>query len=143
GTAQKPLSIVVLPAGSGPLNSQFVSHTVPTSLQPGQQFEANIKFLNTGTETWGGSLFYLASQNPALNSTWGGNALSLSSFSISSGQQLDVTFSAVAPLTAGLYNFQWQAYKNDGTGFFGQMSTKVQIQVGTPTQGANASFATQ
>ena len=130
-TAQKALSIVVTAPGAGPLASQFVSQTVPTSLQPGQTFSVNMKFLNTGTETWSGSFFYFASQNPALNQTWGGNAVSLASFVTASGQQLDVTFQATAPLTPGTYNFQWQMYKNDGTGFFGQMATNVPIQVGS------------
>jgi Putative Ig domain/Matrixin/Ig-like domain from next to BRCA1 gene len=129
-TAQKALSIVVSAPGALAFDSQFVSQSVPTTLQPGQTFNANLKFLNTGTQTWSGSLFYLASQNPALNMIWGGNGVSLSTLAISSGQLLDVTFAAPAPTTPGTYNFQWQLYKNDGTAFFGQVSTNVAISVG-------------
>ncbi|MEK6406224.1 MAG: FG-GAP-like repeat-containing protein [Acidobacteriota bacterium] len=135
-TAQKALSIAVVVAGV-PLASQFVSQTVATTVQPGQSMSVNMKFLNTGTQTWEGSAFYLASQSPALNSTWGGNGVSLVNLSIGPGQQLDLTFTATAPSVPGTYNFQWQLYKNDGTGFFGQMSTNVVIQVGSPgTDGA-------
>lgn len=133
-TAQKALSIVIAQGGGGggTYNSQFVSQAVPTSVPPGQAFSVNMKFLNTGSQIWFGSDFYLASQNPALNQTWGGNGVSLASFAISSGQQLDLTFTATAPFTPGTYNFQWQLYKNDGvTNFFGQISTNVAIQVGT------------
>ncbi|PYT02460.1 MAG: hypothetical protein DMF60_21315 [Acidobacteria bacterium] len=130
GTAQKALSIVIAAAGALPLDSQFVSQTVPGTLLPGQTFVANMKFLNTGTQTWSGSLFYLASQNAALNLTWGGNAVSLSTFVVGPGQLLDVSFQAVAPLTPGIYNFQWQPYKNDGTAFFGQVSTNIAVNVG-------------
>jgi hypothetical protein len=133
-TAQKALSIVVGAAGSGggSFNSQFISQTVPASVPPGQLFSVNVKFLNTGTQIWFGSDFFLASQNPALNQTWGGNGVSLASFATSPQQQLDLTFSATAPSTPGPYNFQWQLYKNDGvTNFFGQMSTNVVIQVGS------------
>jgi hypothetical protein len=130
-TAQKALSIVVAAAGAPPLGSQFVSQTVPTTAQPGQTFSVNMKFLNTGTQTWSGTLFYLASQNPTLNQTWGGNAVTLSAFTVAQGQQLDVSFQATAPLVPGTYNFQWQAYKNDGTNFFGQMTTNVVVNVGS------------
>ena len=147
GTAQKALSIVIATAGGGgggTYNSQFISQTVPTSVQPGQTFTVNLKFLNTGSNIWFGSDFYLASQNPALNQTWGGNGVALSSFAISSGQQLDLTFNAAAPFTPGTYNFQWQVFKNDGvTNFFGQMSTNVAIQVGTGPCTASISPASQ
>ncbi len=130
-TAQKALSIVVVSGGGGTFNSQFLSQTVPSSVQPGQGFSVNLKFLNTGGQIWFGSDFYLASQNPALNQTWGGNGVSLAAFATSPGQQLDLTFTASAPFTPGTYNFQWQLFKNDGvTNFFGQMSTNVAIQVG-------------
>ena len=131
-TAQKALSIVVSPAGGGgALNAQFVSQTVPTSVQPGATFESTLKFLNTGTQGWSGTAYFFASQNPALNSTWGGNGVSLFGFAASPGQELEVTFTATAPITPGTYNFQWQMYENGGIGFFGQMSTNVAIQVGS------------
>lgn len=130
-TAQKALSILVSPSGGGgALNSQFVSQTVPTTLQPGQGFLVNLKFLNTGTQTWSGSDFFFASQNPALNQIWGGNGVSLFGFAAAPGETLDVDFTATAPSTPGTYNFQWQMYQNNGAGFFGQMSTNVAIQVG-------------
>ncbi len=130
-TAQRALGIVVSPAGGGgALNSQFVSQTVPTTVQPGQSFTANLKFLNTGTQGWSGTAYYFASQNPPLNQTWGGNGVSLAGFVAGPGEVLDVTFTATAPTTAGTYNFQWQMYQNGGAGFFGQMSTNVAIQVG-------------
>jgi hypothetical protein len=139
-TTQKALSVIVVTGGGGgALNSQFVSQTVPATLQPGQTFTVNMKFLNTGTQAWSGSAFYFASQNPALNQTWGGNGVSLLGFSANPGQILDVDFTATAPATPGTYNFQWQMYQNGGVSFFGQMSTNVAIQVGStpPPPGPN------
>lgn len=142
-TATRALSIVVNPSGGGgALNSQFVSQNVPTNLQPGQQFTSTLRFLNTGTQTWSGSAFYFASQNPALNQIWGGNAVSLSGFVTAPGQTLEVSFTAFAPITPGTYNFQWQMYQNNGVTFFGQMSTNVAIQVGSVSTD-NASFVSQ
>jgi hypothetical protein len=140
-TAQKALSIIVSPAGGGgALNSQFVSQTVPTSVQPGQTFDSTLRFLNTGTQGWSGSAYFFASQNPALNQTWGGNGVSLFGFVALPGQVLEVTFTATAPITPGTYSFQWQMYENGGVGFFGQMSTNVSVQVGSappPTSGTD------
>jgi len=133
-SVQKALSIVVSATGGLALDSQFVTQTVPASVTPGQSFPVDLKFLNTGTQSWSGAAnFYLVSQNPSLNQTWGGNGVSLGGNVISSGQQLDAAFTVTAPSTPGNYNFQWQMYKNDGTGFFGQMSTNVSIAVGTQT----------
>ncbi|MEW6127080.1 MAG: putative Ig domain-containing protein, partial [Acidobacteriota bacterium] len=148
-TAQKAFAITVS-AASTAYDAQFVSQTVPTTLTPGQQFSVNMKFLNTGSQTWasGSTSFYLASQNPALNQTWGGNGVSLANFVVNPGEQLDVTFTATAPATAGTYNFQWQMYQNGGVGFFGQASTNVSIQVGSGGGGGgggtdSAAFVTQ
>jgi hypothetical protein len=146
-TAQKALSIVVVTGGGGGgglYNSQFISQTVPATVPPGQSFSVNMKFLNTGTQTWAGSDFYLASQNPALNQTWGGNGVTLSAFLTNPGEQLDLTFTASAPFAPGPYNFQWQLYKNDGaTNFFGQMSTNIAIQVGAGACPTSVSPASQ
>ncbi len=146
-TAQKALSIVISQSGT-PYNSQFVSQTVPTSVAPGQSFTVNMKFTNTGTQTWSAPGFYLVSQNPALNTTWLGgsyNAVDLGQFIINPGQQLDFNFTATAPTTPGTYNFQWQLYKDNGTGFFGQMTANVAIQVASapPPATNNAAFVSQ
>ena len=144
-TAQRALSIVVSAGGGGgALNSQFVTQTVPTTVQPGQQFLSNLQFRNTGTTTWSGSAYFFASQNPALNSTWGGNGVSLNGFVAAPGQTLSVDFTATAPSTPGTYNFQWQMYQNGGAGFFGQASQNVVIQVGSqPPPVEGASFVSQ
>jgi hypothetical protein len=145
-TAQRPFSITIGTASS-PYDAQFVSQTVPTTVQPGQAFQVNMKFNNTGTQAWADGAttqFYIVSQNPALNETWGGNGVPLSAFLIQPGQQLDINFSVNAPLTAGTYNFQWQMYQNGGVGFFGQMSPNVVIQVGSaPPPVNNAEFVSQ
>ncbi|MEN3331351.1 MAG: hypothetical protein V7641_716 [Blastocatellia bacterium] len=147
-TATKALSITVNAAGGGgTYNSSFVSQSVPATLSPGQVFSATITFLNTGTADWNeGGIYFLASQNPALNSTWGGNSLLLDVLlPTASGQQLSISFQATAPASAGTYNFQWQLYRNDGTtAFFGAKSTNVAIQVGSPPPPTNnATFVSQ
>jgi uncharacterized protein affecting Mg2+/Co2+ transport len=143
-TAQKALSIVVTQPGIA-YDSQFVSQTTPTTVTPGQTFNVNMKWVNTGTQTWSAPVFYLVSQNPAYNYNWLGgqyNAVDLGQFNVAPGQQLDFTFGAIAPTTPGTYNFQWELYKDNGTSFFGQMSTNVSVQVGSVATD-NASFVSQ
>jgi uncharacterized membrane protein len=150
-TAEKAFSLTVSAAGTQ-YDSQFVSQSVPTSLQPGQPFNINMKWLNTGTLSWNGANLYVASQNPELNRTWGGvegyNAVSIGSTVVAPGQQLDITFTMFAPTTPGTYNFQWQTFRVDNNTFFGQMSTNVAIQVGSsppppPTPTNDAAFVSQ
>jgi Putative Ig domain/Matrixin/Ig-like domain from next to BRCA1 gene len=133
--AQKAFSITVVTAGTPPYDSQFVSQNVPTNVQAGQQFSVNMKWKNTGSVTWSGGNFFIVTQNPAFNTTWGGssgaNAVSLSAFTIGPGQQLNLTFNATAPATPGNYNFQWQVYQQSGVSFFGEPSTNVVVAVGS------------
>ena len=142
-TATKPLSITINSSGgggTGTYGAKFISQIVPTTLTPGQVFNATVVFLNNGTADWNeAGLYYLASQNPALNTTWGGNGLPLDTLlPTGAGQQLTIAFQATAPVTPGTYNFQWQMYRNDGaTGFFGDIAPNVVIQVGSQlTNGA-------
>lgn len=116
---------------SGQFNSAFVGQSVPASVDPGQRFTVNLKWSNTGTQLWNGSAgFRLGSQNPEDNTTWGGNAVAPVGAIVLPGQQLDLTFIAVAPLTPGTYNFQWKLVQNSL--FFGEASANVSIQVGDP-----------
>jgi hypothetical protein len=128
-TTQKAFSIIVT-AATSEFNSQFISQTVPATLQPSQGFTVNLKFLNTGSKIWDGANgFYLRSQNPTQNGTWGGNIVPIFLPPVTPGQQLDLTFIAFAPHSSGTYDFQWQLY-NEGVGYFGQMSANVSIVVG-------------
>ncbi len=128
--ARRTFSLAVAPP-SGPFDSQFVSQNVPATINLGQQFSANIRWLNIGTQVWDPSLgFKVRSQNPESTTTWGGDTV-IPPVGVPAGQQLSLTFTAVAPSSAGLYNFQWQLFQ-DGTGLFGQMSASVRIIVSDP-----------
>ncbi|MFY9609109.1 MAG: putative Ig domain-containing protein [Blastocatellia bacterium] len=128
--ARRMFSLTVAPP-SGPFDSQFVSQTVPALINFGEQFTVNIRWLNTGTQVWDPSLgFKVRSQNPASSTTWGGGTV-IPAVGVPAGQQLSLSFTAIAPSSAGLYNFQWQLFQ-DGTGFFGQMSANVRVIVSDP-----------
>jgi hypothetical protein len=134
-TADKAFTLTVETSSAPNFDSQFVTQTVPPTLQAGQLFNVTLKWLNTGAQAWDGAGgFKLGSQNLANNTTWGADRVPLVSFNVASGQHLEVTFTATAPHTAGTYNFQWQLFQ-EGVGFFGQMSANVAVSVsdvGTP-----------
>src|SRR5262249_45807200 len=92
-----------------------------------------ITWNNTGAEAWSnGAGIRMGSQNPAGNTIWGGDTVSIPGGSIvSSGQQLTLTFTAYAPASTGTYNFQWQMLK-EGTGSFGDMTPDLAIVVANP-----------
>ncbi len=142
-TADKALTLTVGPSSTPNFDSQFVSQTVPTTLQTGQLFSVTLKWLNTGAQAWDGAGgFRLGSQNPPNNTTWGADRVPLISSSVAPGQHLEATFTATAPQTPGTYNFQWQPFQ-EGVGFFGQMSANVAINVsdvGTPAISGSATL---
>ncbi len=128
GTAEKRLSLTVS-TSTTEFDAQFLSQSVPTTVSPGQIFSVNARWLNAGSRAWSGSSgLRLRSQNPAGNTTWGGDTVPLTFHSVPPGQQLDVTFTAFAPRAPGTYNFQWQLYQ-DEQGLFGQMSANVSVVV--------------
>jgi hypothetical protein len=139
-TDQASLSILISQPGGGGggvggYNSQFVSQSVATSVQPGQTFLITITWNNVGTTSWTGGNVNLGSQDPANNTTWGTSRLGFSpAYTVPSGVQVVMTFSVTAPATAGVYQFQWQLTQDGGgVGFFGDKSPNVAITVGTPS----------
>lgn len=129
GTAQKDLQIIVISPATG-YDSHFVSQDVPSTLQPGQAFIVTLRWLNTGSTTWGGSGgFAIFSQNPANNVTWGGNQVPWVNGPVAPGDTMELLFQAFAPGQSGTFDFQWQLFQQ-GLGFFGEMSANVSIRVG-------------
>jgi fibronectin type 3 domain-containing protein len=113
--------------GGGTNNASFVSQSVPGSMTTSQTVAASITMSNTGTTTWTAGTYYLGSQNPQGNATWGTNLVSLPA-SVSPGSQATFAFNITAPATAGTYNLQWQMFQS-GVGYFGGLSTNVAVTV--------------
>jgi hypothetical protein len=91
---------------------------------------------NTGTTTWAAGSYYLRSQNPVDNMTWGVNRVNLAS-PVTPGNNATFTFNMTAPATAGLYNFQWRM-SQDGVGSFGDTGLNAGVNV---TSGSVAPLA--
>jgi len=136
---QADLSILISQPGGGGggvggYNSQFVSQSVATSVQPGQSFQITITWNNIGTASWTGQDVNLGSQNPVNNTTWGTARLGFSpAYTVPAKVQVVMTLPITAPSTPGVYQFQWQLTQDGGVGFFGDKSPNVAITVGTPS----------
>lgn len=134
----------------GSNDAQFVTQSVPATIAAGQSVNVSITMKNTGTSTWsGGAGYKLGSQNPQDNTIWGLNRVSMpSSQAVSPGKLVIFSFNVTAPLTTGLYNFQWQMMREGRGGratvYFGETSPNVEINVIGATGGYNnADFISQ
>jgi hypothetical protein len=112
----------------GAYASHFINQIVPRRVEPGEYFQINLHWANTGSVTWSGEInCAIASQNPPDNTIWGVSRQPLS-ISIISGNELEMGFHVTAPARPGLYPMQWQL-RQEQEGFFGEPSTDVLVRV--------------
>jgi hypothetical protein len=112
--------------GGGTNGASFVSQNVPASIVASQTGNVSVTMMNSGSTTWAAGTYFLGSQNPAGNTTWGLSQVSLAS-SVAPGASTTFNFTVTAPSVAGTYNFQWQMMQ--GSTYFGAMSTNVSVSV--------------
>ncbi|MBI4064326.1 MAG: hypothetical protein HY401_08520 [Elusimicrobia bacterium] len=110
--------------------AQFVSHSVPSSMNPGQNYTVSLTMKNNGTTLWTSTGGYkLGSQNPQDNNRWG-----LSRIFMASGEQIvpnqnkTFNFTVTAPTTPAVYNFQWKMLV-ENLEWFGDTTTNVSVTV--------------
>lgn len=110
-------------------NASFVTQNVPSAMVAGQSYSVSVTMTNTGASTWSlGSDFYLRSQSPTDNLTWGRRRVDLSpSEAILPGQTKKFSFTVYAPTTAGSYKFQWRM--SQGSSSFGGSSPLLTVPV--------------
>jgi hypothetical protein len=111
--------------------AQFISQSVPTTMQPGETRQVSVTMRNTGVTTWtAATLHRLGSQNSQDNMRWGSNRQPLPA-SVSPNGQVTFTFNITAPATPGSYAFQWRMVQ-DGVEWFGDLSPTRLITVPSP-----------
>jgi len=133
-TENRPIEVLV---GS---HATFVSHFAPSPINVGSRNIAQVIMRNSGSTTWTYGNFYLVSQNPYANSTWGRIKADLNpGESIAPGQVKTFNFTTVAPLVPGSYNMQWQM-RHGGVENFGELTPNLSIQV---SRFFNSSFQSQ
>lgn len=138
GSKYVDLTFSKIGQASGTLpGATFVSQTLPVfssnQMVVGAKGTAQITFKNSGSTSWSlASGFYLGSQNPQDNLTWGLKRVSLGDDVVPPGENHTFSFEITAPSTAGTYNFQWKMVR-EGSSWFGETSTNVAVNVVAPT----------
>ncbi len=126
----------VITVSTAPYNgSQFVSQNVPLSVTTGQTFTASITLKNTGTKTWltgGVNPHRLGTDNPIGNNIWGRVRVELPISNVLQNGQVTFNFTATAPSTPGIYNFQWKMVQ-ELVEWFGVSTPNIPISVTSPT----------
>jgi len=112
---------------------QWVSHTTPTSIKPGQMVGVPITLTNTGSFTWprtGANPVYVtyhwynASWQPV---EWGIGLRSTLPSDVASGQMVNLIASLKAPSTPGSYNLLWDVVHEGVTWFSGQGAPLIAV----------------
>ena len=142
GAPSENLLLSVVPSAPPQTNhATFVAVTVSSIMAFGETNFVTVRLRNAGTTTWTPQAGYnLAAQNPANNTTWGGNRALLTGV-VAPGEIADFNFTVVAPTTAGAYNFQWQM-NLESAGRFGELSSNVVVQISGPPVD-NSTFVSQ
>jgi uncharacterized repeat protein (TIGR01451 family)/LPXTG-motif cell wall-anchored protein len=112
-------------------NSVCVNTTPVAALTPGQNFNAQATFGNSGTTTWDNNYSLKTQSNTNLNIP---SQIPLpSGTTVSPGNQVTFSLNGTAPQTPGTYSLSTQMAKNGAA--FGAVCP-ITITVGTPTQAA-------
>ena len=116
-------------------NAAFVSQSVASQMNAGQQYAVSVTMNNSGTKTWTQATQHgLGSQNPQDNGTWLTGRVDVPA-SIAPGQNATFNFNVTAPSTPGTYNFQWRMLE-EGVEWYGGYTPNVSITVTQPVTGS-------
>jgi aqualysin 1 len=111
--------------------AQFISQTVKSTMTASEFSTVSITMKNVGNTTWRtGSNYWLGSQNPPDNMTWGLNRVVLPN-DVPPGATVTFTFDVFPPAKSGTYNFQWRMVQ-DGVEWFGPQTPNVPVSVKPP-----------
>ncbi|MEN9867650.1 MAG: hypothetical protein RL748_3240, partial [Pseudomonadota bacterium] len=115
-------------------NAAYISQSVPHAMAAGKQITVSVTMKNTGTTTWTGPNYRLASQNPVGNWTWNiPRVLLNTNESVPPGGTKTFTFTitpeAITSFDRAIYrNFQWQMIQ-EGTEFFGALTENINVNL--------------
>lgn len=105
--------------------AQFLSQSVPSTMIGGLYYHVTLNFKNTGNTTWDTTNYWLQSQNPSANTTWGLATVPIST-TMYPGYFPTFYFVVRAP-TSGTPSFQWQMMH--GKNPFGDLSPNTQVNI--------------
>jgi PKD repeat protein len=107
-------------------NATVTNINVPSTMVKGHSYTLQWRVTNTGNTTWTYGSYYLESQNPRDNTTFGAALLNTCGDG-SPGASCSPTIQVTAPSTTGTYNIQRQMVHNGAN--FGNASPNVVVTV--------------
>ena len=120
-----------------PNSASFISQNTPTAMTSGQHYLVTVQYKNLGLLTWDAAhLYKLQSRNLQNNTTWGSNRMTLTNAPVAPNGTGIFTINALAPATAGTYNFQWIPIEDSVGIAFGSASPNVAVVVTKATDAA-------
>ncbi|MDP6944950.1 MAG: NBR1-Ig-like domain-containing protein, partial [Myxococcota bacterium] len=121
---------------TSPNDAQFVSQSVPMTVEAGASFVAQITMLNTSQNPWSkADAYFLGSENPMDNFTWSTNRMKIDNDQVvGPSESYTFTKTLTAPDEVGSHDFQWRMVQG-GVGWFGAFSENLSIEVTAPTGG--------
>jgi hypothetical protein len=124
-------STMSIPLRGTDWNSEFVTHSIPTTVTRGTSFNVSVTFRNNGTEPWFPDRrmpFHLAYTGTSAPNVWGMSRARLSMMAgCAPGGTVTIPLRLTAPSTPGTYSFRWQLER--GTAGFGSHSAASTITV--------------
>lgn len=120
---------------SGTNGATFASQNIPAQVGVGSTFSITVTMTNSGTTPWArfpSRGYYLGSQDPQDNLTWGTNRGFMDPGAcVAPGQSYPFTFTVTAPSAPGSYSMRWQMLQ-DAVEWFGQTTPSATITVARP-----------
>lgn len=133
-----PLLNITVTDGAPEVGAEFVFQSIPgikkwvefyTIFEPGKVYPVTLTFKNVGRKTWTSSEFRLGARDASAETTWSIDQVELKpQDSIKPGEIKSFSFKVIAPLTPGIYPFQWQLQKGKNE-WVGESSDKVMVTV--------------
>ncbi|AVR95083.1 NBR1-Ig-like domain-containing protein [Pseudoduganella armeniaca] len=128
----KSVNVVTPPPVRG---AELTPQSVPSSMNAGQSYTVSFNLKNTGNTTWtpdGVHPYFLGSQNPENNTTWGTGRIALAS-PLAPGASRTISFTVTAPQTPGQYNMRWQMVHEQEAWFGNITSSPITVTEALPT----------
>lgn len=114
-------------------DADFISQSVPTSMNAGGTYPVSVTFKNAGNNAWSPigpvcGAYRLGSANPYNNGTWVPATRVELPAPVAANGQVTFSFNVTAPATPGTYNFQWQMVQ-ECMMWFGDFAPNVAVSV--------------
>lgn len=128
-------------SGTSPDNAVVVSDTIPTSMNPGQQYNVSVTMRNTGETAWNEEYFKLGAVGDSDPFYGSSRVLMSGGTRVTYNGTYTFSFTMTAPSTPGAYTSDWQMVHERIRWFGGTLTKQIEVGGGgSPIQISNSPF---